>query len=146
MGKRNMLAVLILIGGTAAAFYSYSRLSQLLPMSDKDMVTHTQATITQVHTPMVKRGGTTSDVNNAVQFTFHAAGKDYQGHYTIRGRDKAPQMGAHVPVVYYTSRPAVFLQQTEYDDLPRQLRALRIMMIGFAMVAIIAPFGVMKHG
>ena len=145
MGKRNMLAVLILIGGAAASFYCYARLSHVLPMSVPDLVTKTEATITQVHTPMVKKGGTTSDVNNAVQFTFHAAGKTYEGNTSIRGRDKAPEAGTKLPVVYFTSRPDIFLQQAEYDDLPRQLRALRIMMIGFALAAIIVPFGVMKH-
>ena len=146
MGKRNMWAVLILIGGAAASFYCYSRLSQLLPMSDADMVTKVEATITAVNTPMVKKGGTTSDVNNDVRFSFHASGKEYVGGYSIKGNDKAPATGATLPVVYYTSRPAIFLRQEEYDDLPRQLRALRIMMISFALIAIIAPFGVMKHG
>jgi hypothetical protein len=146
MRKRNMLAVLILIGGAAASFYCYARLSQLLPMGDKDMVTPTVATVTAITTPMVKKGGSVSDVTNDVRFAFHAAGKTYQGGYNVKGRDKAPEMGAIVHVVYYTSRPNIFLRQEEYDDLPRQLKALRLMMITFALIAIVAPFGVMKHG
>ncbi len=146
MGKRNILAVTILIGGTAASFYCYARLAQLLPMSDADAVTHVEATITKVSAPMVKKGENTSDVNNDVYFMFQAAGSDYTGNYSVRGYDKAPERNTKLPVVYYTSRPAIFLQQAEYDDLPQQLQVLRILMISFALVAIIAPFGVMRHG
>ena len=130
MAKRNMVAVMILIVGSMASFYSYSRLSQLLPMSDADRVTKTQATITQVP--------------DEVRFTFQAAGKEYTGSYTRQDHDTT--IGTKVPVVYYTSRPNIVLQQKEYDALPGELRMLRIMMFGFALTAVIAPFGVMKHG
>ena len=62
------------------------------------------------------------------------------------GSDKAPAMGAKLPVVYFTSRPNIFLREQDYHDLPNELRVLRILMIVFALISIIAPFGVMKHG
>jgi hypothetical protein len=71
MKTRNMLALLILVGGAAASFYCYTRLAALLPM---------MATVSAT-----------------------------------------PQMAA-------------------------ELVTLRALMWGFALIAMIAPFGVMKHG
>ena len=146
MDRRNRLAVAILIGGALASFLCYQRISELVPMSVPDMVTSTQATVTQVHIPMVKKGGTTGEATNTVRFTYQAAGKRYDGTMSIRDHDNPPEMGAKLPVVYFTRQPDIVLQQAEYDDLPRELRVLRILMIVFALTAIIAPFAVMKHG
>jgi hypothetical protein len=146
MKGRNMLALIILVGGAVASFYCYTRLNQLLPMSDAAAVSKTEAHITAVNTPMVKKNQTVTEVKNDVRFAFTVHGKTYEGGYSIADRNKAPKMGAAEPVAYLTQRPDVFLRAAEYDDLPRQLKALRIMMWGFALIAMIAPFGVMKHG
>lgn len=140
-----MAAIAILIVGAAAALYCYSRLAQLLPMQDASAVKRADAVVTAVHTPMVKKTGTTSDVNNEVRFQFEVNGKRHEGFYSIRGRDKAPEVGAKEPVAYYTAQPSIFLRAAEYDDLPRQLMALRVMMAIFALAAMILPFFVMHH-
>lgn len=145
MKGRNMLALMILVLGAGASFYCYSRLSELLPMSDAQAVTKTQAVITDVHTPMVKKGETGSDVRSGVHFRFSANGMDVVGGYAPRGREKAPAVGETVPVVYLNANPKVFLEQAVYADLPRQLTMLRVMMVGFAVVAMFLPFVVMKH-
>lgn len=140
-----MLAYAILIVGSIAAFYCYSRLAELLPMSDATMVEKTDARITEVTTPMVKKGQNTSDVVSDVRFAFTVDGKKIEGGYSVRDRSKAPEKGAVVPIAYRVDRPAIFLQAAEYDALPRQLSALRIMMWGFALVAMVLPFFVMNH-
>ena len=146
MKPRNLLAVAILILGSLAAFYCYVRMAELLPMSNPDAVTKTDAKIIAVGTPMVKKNETVTEVKNAVRFAFNAGGKTIEGGYSLRDRNAAPAMGAAEPVVYVTKRPEVFLRAAEYADLPRQISALRWMMWGFALIAMIAPFMVMKHG
>jgi hypothetical protein len=81
-----------------------------------------------------------------VRFAFTVDGTTITGGYAVRGRDAAPEKGAAVPVAYRTDRPAIFLPLAEYEALPRQLSALRAMMWIFALIAMIAPFAVMKHG
>ncbi|MFZ4541014.1 MAG: hypothetical protein ACOYNL_04280 [Rickettsiales bacterium] len=145
MRKRNMLAVLLLVIGAGASFYCYSRLAQLLPMSDPAAVTRTEATIVSVNTPVVKKGQTITDVVNDVRFMFTAGGKKIEGGYNLKDRTKAPEKGAKEPVAYLTARPQVFLRGAEYDTLPKQLGALRFMMWGFALAAMVLPFAVMNH-
>lgn len=140
-----MLAIAILVGASLAAFFCYSRLAQLLPMSDASLVEKTQAAITEVRTPMVKKGQSTSDVVNDVRFTFRVDGTTIEGGYSIKDRNKAPEKGMKLPIAYRIDRPQVFLRGPEYDDLPRQLRALRLMMWGFALAAMVLPFAVMNH-
>lgn len=144
--KRNMLAILILIVASIASFYCYTRLSDILPMSRVENVARAEAVITQVRTPMVKKNQGTSDVVSEVRFAFEAVGQKIEGGYSIKGREKAPEKGAAEPVVYRTDNPRIFLREAEYNDLPRQLTALRVMMVAFALLALIAPFAVMKHG
>jgi len=50
-----MLAIAILVVGSIAAFYCYTRLAELLPMSDATRIEKTNAVITKVVTPMVKK-------------------------------------------------------------------------------------------
>ncbi|MBX9726855.1 MAG: hypothetical protein K2X09_06280 [Rickettsiales bacterium] len=145
MRKRNMLAYAILIVGSIAAFYCYSRLAELLPMSDATMVEKTDARITEVITPMVKKGQSTSDVMSNVRFAFTVDGKTIEGGFSVKDREPAPKKGAVVPVAYRIDRPTIFLQAAEYDALPRQLSALRILMWGFALIAMVLPFFVMNH-
>lgn len=141
-----MLALAILVLGAIASFISYSRLNALLPMSDPSLVSHTDAVIRSVTTPMVKKNQTVSEVQSAIAFTFEVDGKAIDGGYSVTGRNNAPQKGETLPIAYLTANPHVFLRAEEYRDLPRQLKALRMMMIVFALVAIIVPFGVMHHG
>lgn len=146
MKARNMLAIAILILGSIASFYCYARLNTLLPMSNPDAVTKANAVITAVHTPMVKKAQNTSDVMSNVTFHFTAQGQKIEGGYTLKDRSKAPEEGTKEPVVYLTKYPKIFLREEEYNDLPRQLSALRWMMAGFAIAAMLLPFAVMKHG
>jgi hypothetical protein len=146
MKARNMLAIAILILASVAAFYCYTRLAQLLPMSDAARVEKTQATITEVHTPMVKKGQSVTDVVSDVRFAFTVDGKTITGGYTVQGRDAAPAKGTTLEIAYRVDRPAVFLRGDDYADLPHQLAALRWMMWGFALIAMVMPFAVMKHG
>ena len=145
MKSRNLLAVLILIGGTAASYHCYTRLTQLVPMSNPEAVTKAEATITAIRTPTIKKGETTSDLKHNVHYRFQAGGKPYDGGYDVRGSDAVPDVGDMEHVVYYTKRPIIHLREAEYIDLPRQLGALRIMMLAFALAAIVLPFGVMNH-
>ena len=146
MKARNMLALIILVLGSVAAFYCYTRLAELLPMSNPDAVTRAEAKIISVDTPMVKKNETVSEVTSHVKFAFSAAGKTIEGGYLVRGIKEAPSKGDKEPVAYLTKRPEVFLRGADYDDLPRQLAALRWMMWGFALAALVLPFAVMKHG
>jgi hypothetical protein len=146
MKPRNLLAIAILVLGSLAAFYSYTRLAELLPMSDPMLVEQTEAVVTEVTTPMVKKGQGVSDGVSAVRFTFEASGRTIEGGYSIKGRDAAPEKGAAVPIAYRIDRPEIFLPAADYDALPRELAGLRWMMWIFALVAMIAPFAVMKHG
>lgn len=141
-----MLAIAILVLGSIAAFYCYTRLAELLPMSDATRVERAEARVVEVTTPMVKKGQGVSDGVSEVRFTFEASGRTIEGGYSIKGRDAAPEKGAGVPVAYRIDRPEIFLRAAEYDALPRELSALRWMMWIFALIAMIAPFGVMKHG
>jgi hypothetical protein len=145
MKPRNMLAILILIAASIASFTCYTRMNELLPMSNPEAVTKAAAKITAVEVPMVKKGQSTSDVLSDVRFTFEAAGNSITGGYLVRGMELAPKVGAKEPVVYLTKHPEIFLRAKDYDDLPRQLSALRWMMVGFALVAMVLPFAVMKH-
>lgn len=144
MKPRNLLAIAILILGALASFYCYTRLGELLPMSDPASVTQTEARITEVTTPMVKKNQTPSEVTSEVHFAFTVAGKAVQGGYLVRG-EALPEKGAGVPIAYLSTRPEVFLRAKDYADLPRQLTALRWMMFAFALVAMVLPFAVMKH-
>lgn len=146
MKLRNILALLILVLGSVAAFYCYVRLADLLPMSNPDTVTRVQARIVAVDTPMVKKNQAVSDVTSHVKFAFEAAGETIEGGYLVRELKQAPNKGDKEPVAYLTNRPEVFLRAKDYDDLPRQLAALRWMMWGFALAALVLPFAVMKHG
>lgn len=146
MKARNMLAILILILGSAASFYCYTRLNAILPMANPDAVTRAEAVVEQVRTPMVKKGQNVSDVVSEVRFHFAAQGQKIEGGYSIKGRDNAPKKGAREPVVYRNADPKIFLREAEYNDLPRQLKALRMMMVAFALAALVLPFAVMKHG
>jgi len=87
-----------------------------------------------------------SDVVSDVHFAFTVDGTTITGGYTVRGRDAAPAKGDPVPLAYRIDRPSVFLPLAEYEALPRQLTALRSLMWIFALIAMIAPFAVMKHG
>lgn len=141
-----MLALAILVLGSVASFYCYTRLNAILPMSRPDAVTRAEAVIAQVRTPMVKKGQNTSDVVNEVAFHFTANGQKIEGGYSIKDRAKAPEPGAREVVFYRSDNPNIFLREAEYNDLPRQLTALRVMMVAFALIAMILPFAVMKHG
>lgn len=145
MKKRNVLALAILVLGSVASFYCYTRMNELLPMSNPEAVTKTAAKITAVDVPMVKKGQSPSDALSDVRFAFKAAGKTIEGGYLVRDQKLAPEEGAKEPVVYLTKHPEIFLRAKDYDDLPRQLTALRWMMAGFALVAMVLPFAVMKH-
>lgn len=145
MKKRNVLALAILVLGSVASFYCYTRMNELLPMSNPEAVTKATAKITTVDVPMVKKGQSTSDVLTDVRFTFAAAGSTITGGYLVRGMELAPKVGAKEPVVYLTKHPEIFLRAKDYDDLPRQLSALRWLMAGFALAAMVLPFAVMKH-
>lgn len=135
-----MIAYAVLILGALASFVCYTRLSALLPMKEEAAVTRTQATVTEVTTPMIKKGEVGSDVMSQVQLRFHAGGQEVEGGYrTIRG-EAAPAKGGALEVVYLTKNPRVFLRGTEYADLPRQLTMLRVMMAVFALTAMILPF------
>ena len=146
MKSRNLLAIAILVLGSIAALYSYSRLAQLLPMSDPGRIETTQAVITDITAPMIKKGESSSDVASHVRLAFKASGRTITGGYTLTGREQVPEKNAHVDVAYRVDRPEVFLRATEYEELPRELSALRWMMWIFALIAMIAPFAVMKHG
>jgi hypothetical protein len=146
MKARNILALLILVLGSLAAFYCYMRLAELLPMSNPDAVTRAEAKIISVDTPMVKKNETVSEVTSHVKFAFKADGKTIEGGYLVRDLKHAPKKGDKEPIAYRTQRPEVFLRAKDYDDLPRQLAALRWMMWGFALSALVVPFAVMKHG
>ena len=146
MKPRNLLALLILVLGSIVAFYCYTRLAELLPMSDASRVEKTDARVVSVTTPMVKKGGAASTVVSEVRFAFTAHGKKIEGGYSIKDRAMAPKKGTKEPVAYRTDNPTIFLRAAEYDALPRQLSALRAMMWVFALIAMIAPFAVMKHG
>ncbi len=146
MKARNMLALAILVLGSVAAFYCYTRLAELLPMSRPDAVTRVEANITRVDTPMVKKNETVSEVTSHVKFSFEASGRTIEGGYSVRDMKHAPSKGDTTPIAYLTAKPEVFLRGADYDDLPRQLAALRWMMWGFALLAMIGPFVVMKHG
>jgi hypothetical protein len=141
-----MLALAVLVIGAVAAFYCYSRLAELLPMSDASRVEKIDARITHVTTPMVKKGQGTTDVMSDVRFVFAAEGKTIEGAFRVKDRSKAAEIGATVPIAYRIGHPEIFLQAADYDALPRQLSALRWMMWGFALLAMIGPFAVMKHG
>lgn len=140
-----MLAYAILIVGSIAAFYCYSRLSDILPMGDASLVEKTDARVTKVRTPMVKTGQSVSDVANEVGFAFTVDGSTIEGSYTVKGRDAAPKKGDAVPVAYRIDRPEIFLRAAEYEGLPRELAALRILMWVFALGAMVLPFFVMNH-
>lgn len=146
MKGRNMLAILILVLGSAASFYCYTRLNDILPMSRAENVARAEAVITEVRTPMVKKNQGSNDVVNHVRFAFEASGQNIEGGYNIKGRNNAPEKGTSEPIVYRTDNPRIFLREAEYLDLPRQLTALRVMMFAFALAAMILPFAVMKHG
>ncbi len=141
-----MIAYGILIIGALASFYCYTKLSALLPMRDAAAVTHADATITSVLTPMVKKGQNVSDVKSQVLFRFTVAGRDYIGGYNLSGAAALPDVGAVEPVVYLTRTPSVFLRKAEYDDLPRQLAVLRWMIGIFAVAALFLPFVVLGFG
>lgn len=143
MRKRPILAYAILVIGALASFVCYTRLSNLLPMREADAVTHTQATITEVVTPMIKKDQTGSDVASRVIFRFAASGKEIVGGMSVRDRDHAPAKGDTLSVVYLTARPQVFLPAEEYAQLPHQLTVLRALMIGFALAAMVLPFVVL---
>lgn len=145
MKARNMLAYAILIIGSIAAFYCYSRLAELLPMSDAAMVEKAGAVVTDVTTPMVKKGQGTSDVMSDVRFAFTVDGKKIEGGYSVRDRDGAPKKGEVVPVAYRIDRPEIFTRAAEYESLSRELSVLRIMMWVFALIAMVLPFFVMNH-
>lgn len=140
-----MLAYAILILGSIAAFYCYSRLSDLLLMRDATMVEKADAVITDVTTPMVKKGQNTSDVVSDVRFAFTVDGKKIDGGYSIKDRSAAPEKGGVVPIAYRIDNPKIFLHAAEYDALPRELLALRILMWAFALGAMVLPFLVMNH-
>ncbi|MFZ8406837.1 hypothetical protein ACO1L8_14435, partial [Staphylococcus aureus] len=72
MRKRPMLAYAILVIGALASFLCYTRLSHVLPMRDPQAVTHAQATITEVVTPMIKKGQVPGDVVSRITFSFDA--------------------------------------------------------------------------
>ena len=137
MKPRNLLAIAILVLGSLAAFYCYTRLAALLPMSDATRVERGQARVVEVVTPMVKKGQGVSDSVSAVRLTFEASGRTIEGGYSIKGRDAAPEKGAAVPIAYRIDRPEIFLPAAEYDALPTQLSALRWMVWIFALIAMI---------
>lgn len=138
-----MLAYAILIIGALTSFICYTRLSTLLPMREEAAVTHTDARVTDVRTPMIQKGRTASDVVSEVSFTFHAVGQEIHGYYrTMRG-EAAPAKHGTEPVVYLTRDPHVFLRAEAYKQLPQQLNILRVMMLVFALAAIILPFVVL---
>lgn len=141
-----MLAYGILIIGALASFYCYTKLSALLPMRDPAAVTHADAHITNVQTPMVKKGQSVSDVTSQVTFSFHVGERDYLGGYSVRHPQPLPKVGAAEPVVYVTQHPAIFLRAEEYKTLPRQLTALRWMIGIFAIAAMFLPFVVLGTG
>ncbi len=145
MRKRNMLAYAILIVGSIAAFYCYSRLSDILPMGDATRIEKTDARVTKVTTPTVKTGQSVSDVASEVGFAFTVDGKKIEGSFSIRGGEATPKKGETVPVAYRIDRPEIFLRAAEYEGLPRELAALRILMWVFALGAMILPFFVMNH-
>jgi hypothetical protein len=118
-----------------AAFYCYMRLQHLTPMRDPARVTRANATITEVITPMVQKGQSTSDVVNQIRFRFEVDGHEVLGGYSLRDRSKAPEVGAVVLIVYLTARPSIFLQADAYASLPRQLMALRVMAVLFTVAA-----------
>ena len=53
--RNPMLIVILFLAGFAAAFYCNYRLGQIAPMADAGAVVKTDAVITQVYTPMVKK-------------------------------------------------------------------------------------------
>lgn len=140
-----MLAYAILIVGSIAAFYCYSRLSDILPMGDATLIEKTDAHVTAVRTPMVKTGQSVSDVASEVAFAFTVDGKKIEGSFSIKVGEAAPKKGEAVPVAYRIDRPEIFLRGAEYDALPRELMALRILMWVFALGAMVLPFFVMNH-
>jgi hypothetical protein len=79
MKPRNLLALAILVLGSIAAFYCYTRLAELLPMSDATQVERAEARVVEVVTPMVKKGQGVSDVRSAVRLTFEASGRTIEG-------------------------------------------------------------------
>jgi hypothetical protein len=79
MKPRNLLAIAILVLGSLAAFYCYTRLAALLPMSDATRVERGQARVVEVVTPMVKKGQGVSDSVSAVRLTFEASGRTIEG-------------------------------------------------------------------
>lgn len=141
-----MLALAILVVGAGASFFCYTRLSAILPMSQPNSVTHATATIETVQTPMIKKGQSGSDVVNDVRYSFSVNEQKIEGAYTLKDRSKAPAIGDKEPIVYLSANPRVFLREEEYRDLPRQITALRVMMVAFALTALVLPFAVMKHG
>lgn len=140
-----MLAYAVLIVGSIAAFYCYSRLSDILPMGDATLVEKTDAHVTAVRTPMVKTGQSARDVVSEVGFAFTVDGKTIEGSFSVTGGEAAPKKGELVPVAYRIDRPEIFLRAAEYEGLPRELMALRILMWVFALGAMVLPFFVMNH-
>ena len=140
-----MLAYAILIVGSIAAFYCYSRLSDILPMGDASLVEKTDARVTELRTPTVKTGQSVSDVASEVGFAFTVDGTTIEGSYTVKGRDATPNKGDVVPLAYRIDNPKIFLHAAEYQGLPRELLALRILMWVFALGAMVLPFFVMNH-
>lgn len=145
MKGRFMIAVVVFIVGIVAAGYCYVRLQAILPMGDPQAVTAVQAVIQSVHTPMIKKGQNGSDSVSEVRFAFEVQGRSIEGAYTVKGRTAAPMQGAEEPVVYLTADPQVFLRAAEYQDLPRQLMALRVMMVVFALAALVVPAVLMRQ-
>lgn len=141
-----MLAYGILIIGALASFYCYTKLAALLPMRDESAVTHADAQITSVQTPMVKKGQSVSDVTSQITFRFQVGERDYLGGYSVRHPQAVPEVGAAEPVVYVTRQPSIFLRAEEYKTLPRQLAALRWMIGIFAVIALFLPFVVLGTG
>jgi hypothetical protein len=140
-----MLAYAILIVGSIAAFYCYSRLSDILPMGDATLIEKTDARVMKVTTPMVKTGQSARDGASEVGFAFTVDGKSIEGSFSITGGEAIPKKGEAVPVAYRIDRPEIFLRATEYEGLPRELSALRILMWVFALGAMVLPFFVMNH-
>jgi hypothetical protein len=146
MKGRFMLIVILFLAAAGAAFYCNYRLGQIAPMADAGAVVKTDAVITQVYTPMVKKNETTSEVVNQITFAFTVDGKEIIGGYELRDRNKAPELGTKEPVVYLAADPAVFLRAGEYEDLPRQLTALKVMRVLFGIAALGLPLLMRRRG
>lgn len=145
MKGRFMLILVLFFCFAGASYYCSYRLGQIAPMQTQPVV-KTDATITQVYTPMVKKNETTSEVVNQITYAFTVDGREYTGGYELRDRNKAPELGAKEPIVYLASNPAVFLRAGEYDDLPRQITALKVMMWLFGLASLGVPLLLRKRG